>query len=213
MATEQERSVTKAGNPAKPTGEAGAEMLARMNDSHAAVTEWGLSHLCIAPDAAVLDIGCGGGATLHRLSLRAPQGHITGVDYSPVSVACSRAFNESTIKRGQMEVVQGSVEVLPFADGSFDIITTVESFYFWPNPQENLREVRRVLKEGGTLALIADIYENGQLSDKTRENIALYHLYNPTMAEFETLFRQAGFRNITLHTREGEAWITVCGQR
>lgn len=213
MATEQERSVTQAGNPAMPTGEAGAEMLARMNDSHAAVTEWGLSHLCITPDAAVLDIGCGGGATLHRLSLRAPQGHITGVDYSPVSVACSRAFNESTIKRGQMEVVQGSVEALPFADGSFDITTTVESFYFWPNPQENLREVRRVLKEGGTFALIADIYENGQLSDKTRENIELYHLYNPTKAEFETLFRQAGFRNITLHTREGEAWITVCGQR
>lgn len=213
MATEQERSVTHAGNPAKPTGEAGAEMLARMNDSHAAVTEWGLSHLCIAPDAAVLDIGCGGGATLHRLSQRAPQGHITGVDYSPVSVACSRAFNESAIKRGQMEVVQGSVEALPFAEGNFDIITTVESFYFWPNPQENLREVRRVLKEGGTFALIADIYENGQLSDKTRENIALYHLYNPTKAEFETLFRQAGFRNITLHTREGEAWITICGQR
>lgn len=213
MSTPQERSVTQAGNPAKPTGEAGAEMLARMNDSHAAVTEWGLSHLSIATNATVLDIGCGGGATLHRLALRAPQGHITGVDYSDVSVACSRAFNQADIACGHMDVVQGSVEALPFAEGSFDIITTVESFYFWPNPQENLREVRRVLKEGGTFALIADIHENGQLSDKTRENIGLYHLFNPTKEEFEQLFRRAGFRNITLHTREGEAWITVCGQR
>lgn len=213
MATEEERRITREGNPAKPQGEAGEQMLSRMNDSHAAVTEWGLSHVTPTPDAAVLDIGCGGGATLRRLAVRVPQGHVTGLDYSEVSVDCSRRFNAEAIAAGRMEVVEGSVEALPFADGSFDLITTVESFYFWPQPQENLREVRRVLKEGGTFLLIADIHEDGGLSAETRENIERYHLFNPTKGEFEALFREAGFRDIELCTREGEHWIAVLGRR
>lgn len=213
MATEEERRITQEGNPAKPQGEAGAQMLARMNDSHAAVTEWGLSHLRITPDARALDIGCGGGATLRRLAVRAPRGHITGLDYSEVSVACSAAFNADAITAGRMEVVQGSVESLPFAEESFDIITTVESFYFWPQPQENLREVSRVLKTGGTFLLIADIHEDGTLSPETRDNIKRYHLFNPTKEQFAALFRAAGFRNIAVHTQAGEHWICVIGHR
>lgn len=213
MATEEERRITREGNPAKPQGEAGAQMLARMNESHAAVTEWGLAQLDIAPDAAVLDIGCGGGATLRRLAARAPQGHITGLDYSPVSVACSAAFNAEAVAAGHMDVQQGSVEELPFPDASFDIITTVESFYFWPQPQDNLREVLRVLKAGGTFLLLADIHEDGTLSAETRDNIERYKLFNPSRAEFQTLFRNAGFRDIRIHTREGEHWIAVLGRR
>ncbi len=207
-----EQSVTRKGNPAKPQGEEGALMLARMNESHAAVTAWGLGFLDIRPDAAVLDIGCGGGATLHRLSQRAARGQLTGVDYSPVSVACATAFNAADIAAERIRIIQASVESLPFPDAAFDIITTVESFYFWPQPQENLREVRRVLRGGGTFLLIADIYEKPDLPSKARENIADYGLFNPTPEQFEHLFRNAGFRNITLHTREGEHWIAVSGQ-
>lgn len=58
-----EKAITAAGNPAKPTGEAGEQMLARMNESHGPLTAWGLSHFTWHGDEAVLDIGCGGGAT------------------------------------------------------------------------------------------------------------------------------------------------------
>lgn len=213
MATEEERRITQEGNPAKPQGAAGELMLARMNESHAAVTEWGLSLVSPAPDAAVLDIGCGGGATLRRLAMRVPQGHVTGLDYSPVSVACSQAHNAELVNAGRLEVRQGSVEDMPFSDATFDLITTVESFYFWPRPQENLREVLRVLKEGGTFLLIADIHEDGALSRETRGNVERYHLFNPTKEEFQSLFRAAGFCDITLHTRAGEHWIAVTGKQ
>ncbi len=213
MATEEERRITREGNPANPRGEAGAQMLARMNDSHAAVTEWGLSYLDIAPEAVVLDIGCGGGATLRRLAARAPQGHVTGLDYSPVSVACSAAYNADAVAAGRMEVVQGSVEQLPFSEESFDLITTVESFYFWPQPQENLKEVHRVLKNGGVFLLIADIHEDGALSAETRDNIERYHLFNPTRTEFADMFRAAGFRDVMVHTQAGEHWIAVIGKQ
>ena len=87
----------------------------------------------------------------------------------------------------------------------------MESFYFWPDPQENLKEVQRVLKAGGTFLLVADIYQNGNLTEREKENIRNYHLFNPTKEEFEQLFINAGFTDIQIHTRKGENWICVEG--
>ena len=184
-------------------------MLARMNASHGPLTEWGLSLIEVPEDADALDIGCGGGATLRRLAARAPRGRITGMDYSEVAVACSAELNRAAVESGRMQVLHGSVEAMPFADGAFDTITTVESFYFWPQPQENLREVHRVLKHGGTFLLIAEIYGDADLSERDREEIRLYNLFNPTRAQFENLFRQAGFHRVRIHTKPGEHWIAV----
>src|SRR5690242_15431751 len=48
----------------KPTDRAGRAVLARMNVSHAAVTQWGLSHVDVGQDCTILDVGCGGGRTI-----------------------------------------------------------------------------------------------------------------------------------------------------
>lgn len=208
-----EKAITAAGNPAKPTGEAGEQMLARMNESHGPLTTWGLSHFNWRGNETVLDIGCGGGANLKRMSDCVTTGHLTGVDYSETSVQTSRQTNEEAIKAGKMDVCQGSVEKLSFADDSFDKITTVESFYFWPDPPENLKEVSRVLKKGGTFLLIAEIYERPDLSPATRENINHYNLYNPTPETFETIFRKAGFTAVTVHIDPKEGWICVEGTK
>lgn len=210
---EKQKAVTAAGNPAKPTGEAGEQMLARMNESHAPLTAWGLSHFTWRGDEAVLDIGCGGGANLRRMSAHVTTGHLTGIDYSATSVQTSRQTNAAAIAAGKMEIYEGSVEALPFADNTFDKITTVESFYFWPNPQENLKEVRRVLKPGGTFLLIAEIYGHDGLSAEVRENIKRYHLYNPTPETFETIFRDAGFPSVQVHIEKDHRWICIEGQK
>ena len=205
--------VTRKGNPRKPQGEEGAQMLRRMNDSHAAVTQWALGFLAFQEQDQALDIGCGGGATLARLSARIGGGHITGVDYSAVSVALSQETNAPDIAKGKMEVLEASVEALPFANDSFHKIVTVESFYFWPDPVENLKEVRRVLKPDGVFLLVADIYQKEGLSKETLENIARYELLNPTPEEFTAMFQQAGFAESRVHTKEGTNWICVEGHK
>lgn len=209
----RQQAITAAGNPAKPTGEAGEQMLARMNESHGPLTAWGLSHFNWRGNETVLDIGCGGGANLNRMSRQVTTGHLTGVDYSETSVQTSKQTNAEAIEAGKMDILQGSVEKLPFADDSFDKITTVESFYFWPDPPENLKEVSRVLKKGGTFLLIAEIYERPDLSPATRENIKHYNLYNPTPETFETIFRKAGFTAVTIHIEPKEGWICVEGTK
>lgn len=211
MSSQEE--ITRKGNPRKPQGEDGEKMLQRMNQSHAGVTEWALQFLDFQETDQVLDIGCGGGATLSRMSGRIGAGHLTGVDYSQVSVRLSREMNREDIRAGRMEIREASVAELPFAGETFDKIVTVESFYFWPDPVENLKEVLRVLKTGGVFLLVADIYQKDGLSQETLENIDRYDLLNPTREEFEAMFQQAGFSQIRIRTKEGEDWICVEGRK
>ncbi|MCR5526906.1 MAG: class I SAM-dependent methyltransferase [Lachnospiraceae bacterium] len=190
----------------------GAQMLERMNESHYSLTGWALDFFNFKSDDNILDIGCGGGMTLKRMSEKVPDGHLTGVDYSPVSVEKSTAMNEADIKAGKIRIIEASVSSLPLEDNSFDRIITVESFYFWPDPIHDLSEVRRVLKPGGQFILVADIYGSYNLDEKTRKNIRDMNLFNPTPDEFIDLFRSAGFSAVNVHLNDGTSWIAVEGR-
>ena len=96
-------------NTRKPVGFGGKLMVAMMNVGHSAVARWGLQFLELAPDAKVLDCGCGGGANMKRLLKKYPQGIVKGIDYSPVSVEKSKKVNEAAIAEGRCTVLQGSV--------------------------------------------------------------------------------------------------------
>jgi ubiquinone/menaquinone biosynthesis C-methylase UbiE len=128
-----------------------------MNSSHSKLTDWGLEHISIENHHTILDVGCGGGRTVSKLAAIATQGKVYGVDYSEQSVAATKRTNGGWLDLGRVEVRQGSVSQLPFADGMFDLVTAVETHFWWPNLPGDMREVFRVVKPGGTLALIAEI--------------------------------------------------------
>ena len=213
MSLVPDRKLTDAGNPAKPAGSAGADMLRYMNEEHSDLTLWALNLLDYNNTDRVLDIGCGGGATLRYLYDRVPDGHLTGVDYSDVSVNLSKELNADLIASGRMEIISGSVADLPLKSDLFDKIVTVESFYFWPDPKECLKEVRRVLAPEGVFLLVSEIYERPDLTPHCRENIAKYNMYVPGMDEFTDLFYSAGFSSVTLHTKDDKFWIAVEGTK
>ena len=120
-------------NTRKPVGLGGKIMVAMMNLGHSAVARWGLQFLELAPDARVLDCGCGGGANMKRLLKKCPQGVVKGIDYSPVSVEKSKKVNEAAIVEGRCAVLQGSVADMVFAGNWFDAVTAFETVYFWPD--------------------------------------------------------------------------------
>ena len=138
-----------AGHPEKPQGEDGFKLLDRMNGGHhEELALWGLSFLPLEEGDAVLDIGCGGGANIERLLSRVPQGHVTGVDYSPMSVQVSSEHNADAIEEGRCRVLEGDASNLPLPDSSLDVATAFETTYYWDLPTA-FPEVRRVLKPGG----------------------------------------------------------------
>jgi SAM-dependent methyltransferase len=98
---------------------------------------------------------------VNKLATLAPEGKVVGLDYSAASVAVSRDTNADDIAAGRVHIEQGSVAVLPFPGCTFDVVTAVETHYYWPDLPANLREIRRVLKPVGMFTLIAETYRGG----------------------------------------------------
>ena len=113
-------------NARKPEGELGDKLLDRMNESHESLAQWGVSHLDIAADDIILDIGCGGGVNVERF-LEMTENKVYGLDYSQIAVDKSKKLNQNAIDEGRCEIIQGSVSQLPFEDNSFDIDKEVDN--------------------------------------------------------------------------------------
>ena len=103
-------------NTRKPVGLGGKLMVAMMNLGHSPVARWGLQFLRLAPNAKVLNCGCGGGANIKRMLKKCPHGVVKGIDYSPVSVEKTRKLNRTAIQEGRCAVLQGSVADMAFED-------------------------------------------------------------------------------------------------
>ena len=137
----------------RPRGAFGRLLARGMNSAHSPLTRWALGHIDVAGDAVALDIGCGGGRTVDRLAKMATDGQVVGLDYSEEAVTVSRRKNASHIRSGRVEIRHASVSSIPYEDEIFDLVTAVETLYFWPAPETDLLEVRRVLKPGGQLLI------------------------------------------------------------
>jgi ubiquinone/menaquinone biosynthesis C-methylase UbiE len=186
-----------------------------MNARHSGVTDWGLSHISVKKQFTILDIGCGGGRTVSKLAAVVTEGKIYGVDYSTTSVAVASKTNREWIKRGRVEIREGSVSHLPFATATFDLIVAVETHFWWPDLPGDLRELRRVLKPGGELAIIAEVYKSA--STKTARLVEKYlpvtgmKLLNPD--EHRDLLINAGYSNVQITTEPRNGWIFANGEK
>jgi SAM-dependent methyltransferase len=196
----------------RPRGWIGRFMTATMNRSHSGVTDWGLGFVSIGNHASVLDVGCGGGRTIQKLAA-ATDGRVCGVDHSAASVATSRRTNALAIAAGRVEILQASVSRLPFPDATFDLVTAVETHYYWPNLIADLSEVRRVLKPGGAALIIAEAY---------RRRAAAAAVVGPVMRllggsyltadEHRHAFVSAGFHDVVIEEQRGKGWICARGR-
>ena len=156
------------------------------------MTDWGLQQVTIPRNAVILDIGCGGGWTVHKLAALAPEGKVIGLDYSAASIAVSCETNAEQIKVGRVQIAEASVAALPFPDCTFDIVTAVETHYYWPNLPANMQEVHRVLKPGGSFALIAETYRGGPFRLLYGTVMPLLRAAFLTDEEHQNLLAQAG---------------------
>ncbi|HEU4417182.1 MAG TPA: class I SAM-dependent methyltransferase [Candidatus Angelobacter sp.] len=201
------------GQVRKPSGLLGRRVVRVMNITHASMTDWALQQLTIPRNASVLDVGCGGGRTVSVLSALAPDGTVVGLDYSATSVEGSRASNAQQIAAGRVRIEQGSVAALPFPDRAFDLVTAVETHYYWPDLPANTREVLRVLKPGGTFALIAETYRGGPLRFLYSAVMPLIRATFLSESEHRDLLTKAGFTQVGIKLKPGKNWICAIGRR
>jgi ubiquinone/menaquinone biosynthesis C-methylase UbiE len=186
-----------------------------MNSSHSKLTDWGLEQISIESRHTILDVGCGGGRTVSKLAEIAAQGKVYGVDYSEESVTATKRMNAHWMDLGRVEIRQGSVSQLPFPDGMFDLVTAVETHFWWPNLPADIREVFRVMKPGGTLVLIAEIYKGAntmaaKLAEKYASRTGMTLL---SVDEHRELFTNAGYSNVQIIEARDKGWISGVGRK
>jgi ubiquinone/menaquinone biosynthesis C-methylase UbiE len=145
----------------------------------------------------------------------AAQGKVYGADFSEESVAASTRTNARWIEMGRVEIRQASVSQLPFPDGMFDLITAVETHFWWPNLPGDMREVFRVLKPGGKLLIIAEVYKGAntavsRLAEKYAGQTGMALL---SVDEHRELFANAGFSDIQITPEPGKGWICGVGRK
>jgi SAM-dependent methyltransferase len=199
-----------------PSGWLGRMNLRGMNRRHSKLTDWGLTHVSITSHDTILDIGCGGGRTIHKLAAIAAEGKVYGVDHSEASVATSRKTNRQGIETGRVEIRLGSVSHLPFPEGTFDLVTAVETHFYWPDLPADMREVLRVLRPGGTLIIITEAYKGGkhdQLIQKFADAMKPFGYSHLDVDEHKQLFSKAGCVDVQVFEEFDKGWLCVTGKK
>lgn len=189
---------------ARPEGFLGRLMLRFMNFGHAPLTNRGLGLVSFGNGMTMLDIGCGGGATLKRLLKKSPGGKVYGIDISAESVAKAKSVNQKLLG-SRVFVEQGSADSLPWDNRTFDVVTAVETVYFWPDLPKCFQEVKRVLKPGGQFAIMLEVIEGDSVWTTVVDGMTVY-----PPEQLKDMLEQAGFSDVEVF-RKKPSYATIKG--
>ncbi len=195
----------------KPEGFLGNMMLKSMNSGHVKMADWGFSHLPdIAPQKAV-DLGCGAGRNVGELLRKYPNAHVTGVDYSDLSVEKAKGYNKNSIAAGRCTVLQGDVSDLKLPGDSFDLATAFETVYFWPGLEKCFAQVAKVLGSGGFFLICNE--SDGTDAEGLKYEKLIEGMKSYTAEEIEAALKAAGFSEVTSNHHPSKPWITVLARK
>ena len=200
-------------NTKKPQGFWGKVMLGSMNIGHGPMAKWGLRHIQIEPDAYILDIGCGGGKNIKRMLKKTPRGRVFGVDYSALSVRKSRRLNADQVLKERAVIMQGSVSQMPFKTAMFNIVTAFETVYFWPDIVNDMREVYRVLKPGGSIFICNEAARDEKKPARYNYFINTIGIKVYSEEELATALKQAGYINISTIRHQSKNRICTIAEK
>ena len=148
----KQRFIAQFGRPTGFWGKVAGTIMAH-RPSNRERNYWTVALLDIQPGDRVLEIGFGPGLALERVSRMVVNGFVAGIDHSEVMLRQAQKRNAKAIREGRVDLRMASVAALPSYPKPFDKILAVNSVQFWPDPVENLKMFRQILKPGGRIAL------------------------------------------------------------
>ncbi|MBP6391858.1 MAG: class I SAM-dependent methyltransferase [Flavobacteriales bacterium] len=191
----------------KPSGFMARKVGERMNAANRSLYEGAWKALDLRDGMSVLEIGFGNGLFFGELARRAKNLKLHGLDFSQEMVEQASARNADLIASGTLSLVHGPSDHMPFADASFDRIFCINVVYFWDDPAAHLRELRRVLKPGGTFTAVLRTRSSMEKLPFTPFGFTMYE-----QADWERVLRANGF-DPTSTTVLREAEIEFAGSR
>jgi arsenite methyltransferase len=164
-----------------------------MEQDHLPITLPVLEKMRLSPTDNVLDVGCGAGWLSRRLAKLVPEGRVVGMDVSDEMI---RRARRGSVDFDNLLFVTGEVAQIPWEPNFFSYAISVESSYYWPDPAVGLKEIFRVLHDGGSAWILINYYRDNQHCHQWGNLLAL-----PTLLlaaeEWAGLVRDSGFSNVT----------------
>jgi SAM-dependent methyltransferase len=186
-----------------------------------------LARMALRPGESVLDAGCGTGVFLPGLAgIVGAEGRVVGLDHSVAFLEEARKRLAGASLSERVELVEGDVHHLPFADGTFDAVHCERVLMHVEDPALAIREMARVLRPGGRV-LIAEVNAaSARMAHPDHEAERLISaglvsgIRNPTMGiDLRGLLVGSGFLDVggevvgyfeeELDQDEAEEWSTI----
>lgn len=144
----------------------------------------------LAPQAGdhILEVGCGTGKLVERIARQIDGCVVEGIDFSLSMASLARRKNKKHIAKGKVYIHEGNVNHMPIPASAFTKIFSVNTIYFFADPDSTIKKMVRLLKPGGMLALG---YEDIAQLKKRRLDTDVFRFYSTS--EVELLFNKAGF--------------------
>jgi ubiquinone/menaquinone biosynthesis C-methylase UbiE len=177
------------------------------------MAKWGLQYLNIEYNDSVLDIGCGGGVNISRMLKKASNLKLFGMDYSELSVEKSIKYNKKAIDRKQCEIKQSSVSNIPYNESAFNIVTAFETVYFWPDIKNDVKEVLRVLKPGGTFFICNATTGLNNEKSSNEYFIKILDLKIYSQEDFNDILTGNGFVDIKINLSKDKKLICITAKK
>ena len=181
-----------------PSGVFGRLLMKLLNKGNANMNDFTFQQLDLQSEDAVLEIGFGGGYLLEKIIDRQIPNRVAGIDPQLDVIDMGNQKFLQAIARGDLELQQASGENLPFNENTFTKICTVNTVYFWSDPQAVLAECDRVLQPQGKLIIC---YNSPEFLEQVKLTKHGFTAYRPE--ELESLMVSLGLVNVATVSADG----------
>ena len=190
----------------RPTGIIGRYVMAKLfNDVNADLNTFVKQTLDVQKSDRVLEIGFGPGRLIRDLADITTDGIVEGVDFSKTMFKQASKVNRQHISRGRVRLHNVECSDMPVGDESFSKLCSVNTLYFWNEPEQCQDEMFRVTKKGGKVVI--GFRDDKQMSHlKLSEDI--FRLYS--QGDVLRLLSESGFSDSHIREQDGVPFVSYC---
>jgi ubiquinone/menaquinone biosynthesis C-methylase UbiE len=182
----------------KPAGLFGRLIMSNIfNIGNARLNGFVLELMSIQKEDHILEIGFGTGKLIFHMANLLDKGFVEGVDFSTTMVSMAQRRNKKHMAKGKVKLFSGNFDEMSFEHGDFTKACSVNTIYFWPEPERTARKIMNLLNPGGKFVLAFE--DISQLESKPLDS-EIFRLYSGD--DVKNLLTNAGFsKGVTIHSR------------